>query len=337
METPAHSEPDLPLVSVIMASYNTAAYVAEAIESVLAQDYPNKELIVVDDGSTDGSVDVIRRFGNRVRLLQQENRGPAAARNAGIAAAKGRYIAFHDSDDLWLPGRMTAQVAYLEANPDVALVYVGIVWWFRDTDGSFRLPALPPTPPLDDRGAPDIRVDEQNSGWIYHRLLFDPILSTITTMMRRSLLDQIGMFDESLKRGEDYDLWLRASRVTRMQKLAFPGALYRRHDQGTEKTFHEQNYELQVLERAIACWGNQGPDGSVADPRLLRKRLARSSYGFGYYHFWKGSPRLAFRSFLRSLRRDPARIKTWAYTGLSAARALVPQRANRRPTGASGD
>ena len=90
------------LVSVIIPTYNTARYVQESIDSVLEQDYPNIQLIVIDDGSTDETVDIIRRYGERVVLLTQQNQGAAAARNAGLAAAEGGYIAFLDSDDVWL-------------------------------------------------------------------------------------------------------------------------------------------------------------------------------------------------------------------------------------------
>jgi glycosyltransferase involved in cell wall biosynthesis len=311
---------DRPLVSIIVPSFNTAAYVAEAIESVLSQDYPNKELIVVDDGSTDGTVDVIRGYGDQVRLLQTDRGGPAAARNAGIAVARGEYIAFNDSDDVWLPGRLSVQVADLEAHPDVGVNYVDIIWWFRDEDGEFRIPDLP-HPPLAEAGKPLARFDPKHSGWIYHHLLFDSVMSTITVLLRRSLIDEIGSFDESLKRGEDYDMWLRASRVTQVHKLVYPGALYRRHGSGSMVTFSDRNYELEVLERAIGQWGYTGPDGSRADPGQVRRRLARSSFGFGRFHLRRGNPRIALASFLESVRRHPSRLRTWVFLGLAAARA----------------
>ena len=91
-----------PLVSVIIPTYNTARYVQESINSVLEQDYPSIQLIVIDDGSTDETVDIIRHYGERVVLLTQQNQGAAAARNAGLAVAQGEYIAFLDSDDVWL-------------------------------------------------------------------------------------------------------------------------------------------------------------------------------------------------------------------------------------------
>jgi glycosyltransferase involved in cell wall biosynthesis len=311
-----------PLVSIIMPSFNTVAYIGEAIDSVISQDYPNKEIIIVDDGSTDGTVDVVRGYGDRVRLLHTQRGGPAVARNAGIAAASGKYIAFNDSDDVWLPGRLRIQVADLEVHPDVGVNYVDIIWWFRDSDGQFRIPHLP-QPNLDDTGDTVARIDPEHSGWIYHNLLFDSLMSTITVLLRRSLIDEIGPFDESLKRGEDYDMWLRASRVTQVRKLVYPGALYRRHGQGSVVTFSDKNYELQVLERAIQRWGYAGPDGSSADPLEVKRRLALSSFSFARYHFFRGDPRLAFSSFLKSLQLYPYRPRTWVFLGLAAAKAAL--------------
>jgi glycosyltransferase involved in cell wall biosynthesis len=103
----------LPLVSVIMPAYNTARYIREAIDSVLDQDYPSKELIVIDDGSTDGTLEVLRSYGDRITLIEQRNQGSAVARNAGLAAARGECIAFLDSDDIWLPGKLRLQVDHL--------------------------------------------------------------------------------------------------------------------------------------------------------------------------------------------------------------------------------
>ncbi|MEO9255789.1 MAG: glycosyltransferase family A protein, partial [Tepidiformaceae bacterium] len=109
-----------PLVSVIIPMYNSARYIAAALESVYAQDFTSFEIIVVDDGSTDGSADIARAHGTAL-LLRQENLGPAAARNAGLRGANGTLIAFLDSDDIWLPQKLRLQVDFLAANPDTAM------------------------------------------------------------------------------------------------------------------------------------------------------------------------------------------------------------------------
>ena len=108
---------DRPLVSIIMPAHNREAYIGEAVESALSQDYENVELIVVDDGSTDRTYEILSDFGERIRLFRQHNAGPGAARNRGLDHAGGEFIAFLDSDDVWAPGKLRAQVSHLQRNP----------------------------------------------------------------------------------------------------------------------------------------------------------------------------------------------------------------------------
>src|SRR5690242_71279 len=117
--------PAPPEVTVVIPSYNGARYLGEAIESVLAQTHPSVETIVVDDGSVDGTTALVSSYGDRVRGIRQENRGLAAARNSGIRAAAGTYVAFLDHDDRYLPEKTARQVAVFEARPDVGLVHTG--------------------------------------------------------------------------------------------------------------------------------------------------------------------------------------------------------------------
>src|SRR5438034_9298591 len=113
-------------VSVIIPTYNYARYLAAAIESALAQTYAPLEIIVVDDGSTDDTLRILGAYGNRLRVLRQANQGAGAARNAGIAAARGEYVAFLDSDDLWHPRKLELQLARFASDPDLGLVHCGV-------------------------------------------------------------------------------------------------------------------------------------------------------------------------------------------------------------------
>src|SRR5689334_17679721 len=114
-----------PLVSVVIPAFNRAFILPEALDSVLAQTWKDFEILVVDDGSTDDSETALRPYVERfgVRFLRQANQGPAAARNRGIEAARGKYVAFLDSDDLWLPIKLSAQIPRMEAHPDVVMSY----------------------------------------------------------------------------------------------------------------------------------------------------------------------------------------------------------------------
>jgi glycosyltransferase involved in cell wall biosynthesis len=182
-----------PLVSVIIPTYNRDWIVTEAIESVQAQDFSDYELIVVDDGSDDRTPEILAAYEDRITVIRQANRGVSAARNRGIAAAAGRLIAFLDSDDLWLPQKLTAQVNFFAQNPD-AVICQTEERWVRN----------------------GVRVNPKKrhlkfSGMIFERSLALCLVSPSAVMIKRKLLDAVGVFDEDLPACEDYDLWLRIS------------------------------------------------------------------------------------------------------------------------------
>lgn len=296
----------LPRVSVIMPAYNARQYITEAISSVLDQDYPHLELIVVDDGSSDGTPELAEGFGSRVRVVRQANAGPAAARNKGVSVARGEYIAFLDADDAWLPGKLSSQVAYLDVHSDIGLVYGDFRRWISQPDGSF----LPPPPILETPGVPVVLA---YSGWIYSQLLLSNVVHIITALVRREALIQVCGFDESLITGEDYDLWLRLSRVMKMVKLNRTCAYYRIHSRSTTNVPREVNNELKVLLRAIENFGLTGPDGVRVDQDQLRRRIGSLYFDHGYLHFWKGKKSVAAESFRGAIRYSPIHIKSWVY------------------------
>lgn len=284
----------LPLVSVVMPAYNARPYIEQAVRSVLDQDYPHVELIVVDDGSRDGTPEAVEAlFGDRVRVLRQQNGGPAAARNRGIDAANGTLLAFLDADDVWLPGKLQAQVSYILDHPDVGLVYGKFLRWESAADGSF---APPPPPEGDGPG-----LVEAHSGWIYRELLFDNIVHIITALVRKTVLESVAGLDESLRTGEDYDLWLRVSRQTKAGKLNRTLAYYRVHAQSTTQVPRPENNEYKVLRRTLAQHGLAGPDGAAADGDAVSRRLFQLCFSHGYFHYWQGSPAVAQAAFREAL------------------------------------
>lgn len=314
----------LPLVSVIMPAYNTARYIREAIDSVLDQDYPNKELIVIDDGSTDGTLELLASYGDRIRLITQRNQGSAVARNAGLAAAQGEYIAFLDSDDIWLPGKLRLQVDHLRRHPDIGMVYTRWAVWKPEANGAFPPAAqLPSEDSGRNEDAPAPGLVPERSGWLYNRLLFSSLLHTITVMARRELIDRIGSFDPELKRGQDYDFWIRASRLTEIHQLDRVLARYRVHGDGCVKKWPHVNYEKLVVQKALQRWGLEGPDGARTPSSALRRRLAEICFSFGYHHYWEGSPRLAVRAFGEAIAHRPWHPNSWRYLFKSLARAAV--------------
>ena len=187
----------MPAVSVVMPAYNAERYLAAAVESVLRQSFGDLELLIVDDGSSDRTVEIARGFAERdarVRVLEQPNAGPGPARNAALRAARGRLIAFLDSDDEWDETFLSEHVAILDARADVD-VLIGNA---RNRGGGHH---GEPARPVDDSGEPitlaTILGDE--------RALF------IMTVFRRTVTDAIGGFDEALFTNEEYEMWIRAS------------------------------------------------------------------------------------------------------------------------------
>lgn len=181
-------------ISVIIPTYNQAQFLGEAIESALAQTLPPRELIVVDDGSSDGTARVLAGFEGRIRAMRQANRGVAAARNAGARAASGDALAFLDSDDRWLPEKLERQSARLEAESDLGLVHVG----FEEIDAN---------------GAVLNAHMDGREGWVAEDiLLFDgPVIlgGGSGVMIPRRVFEEAGGFDERLSTSADWDLYYR--------------------------------------------------------------------------------------------------------------------------------
>ncbi|WP_024328378.1 glycosyltransferase [Thioalkalivibrio sp. ALR17-21] len=311
-----------PDFSVVVPAFNCAAFLADALDSILAQEGVSVEVLVVDDGSTDNTAERARTYDARVRLLStaRPRSGPGAARNVGIRHARAPVVAFLDGDDVWLPGKLALQKRVLDENPDVALVCTRGAHWFpeREGDAAWQQAAPPESPASGE-------IPFRPAGWIYHLLLLRPAwVWTSTVVMRRELIERTGEFDETLRLGQDYDYWLRASRETRILRIDRILALYRQHADNSTHTPRARNFELEILQRALARWGRAGPDGSTVTATQLRERLAGLSFRFGYKHFWSGDPRIAFGAFGCAFRNQPLAWRTWAYIGASAMRSLWP-------------
>ncbi|MCD6385261.1 glycosyltransferase family 2 protein, partial [Candidatus Sumerlaeota bacterium] len=182
----------MPRVSVIIPVFNRKEMVKEAISSVLNQTFRDFELIVVDDGSTDGTAEVVKSF-NEVRYIRQEHKGPASARNTGIMNAEGELIAFLDSDDLWLPEKLEKQVSYLDHHKGMMICQTEEIWLWKG------------------RRIKPKRKHRKQKGDIFHRAVELCLISPSAVMMRRQLFDQVGLFDETFPAAEDYELWLRVT------------------------------------------------------------------------------------------------------------------------------
>lgn len=307
-----------PSISVVVPCYNAAPFVATTLRSVLAQELPPTEVIVVDDGSSDGSADMVAREFPDVRLLRQVNRGAAAARNAGVSASRGDWIAFIDADDYWTPIKLREQWARLQIEPGTRVAHSTFCgWWTEVPEPEPRHLAALQRRALDDnrwRGC---------NGWIYTNLLLDCIVWTSTVLMQRSLFDELGGFDTGLLIGEDYDLWIRASRVTPFAFLQRPHALYRKHPSSITSAPPADCYPARVVQNAIAKWGYQGPDGSRAEQGKVRRALASRWCSYAGMNVTAGKYGRAREFGVRAIRADWSHLpswkvlaKAWAYPAL---------------------
>lgn len=237
-----------PLVSVVIPTYNRGDLLAAALDSVFAQTYPRVEVIVVDDGSTDDTPEVVRPYLDRLIYLRQANGGLSSARNAGMRRASGEYMALMDSDDLCEPERLALEVAYLERHPDAVLCstdfsafdgtvvrershiasYYGAFKQAADGAASIYPEAgrLDPeeVPWLRGRGLASVRT---YSGPVYERLVWGNFIHPPTVLVRRAVFEKVGGFDETIPYVADYDWFLRASRLGPVGYLDAPLLKYR--------------------------------------------------------------------------------------------------------------
>ncbi len=288
-----------------MPAFNAGKTIDASLRSALSQEGVDLEVIVVDDGSSDDTVARASAHGPRVQVLRQANAGPQVARNRAIEQARGEFVAFLDSDDLWLPGKLQAQLKVLRGQPEVAAVFSAWHFWHPDASGQHQEPVELLQSRVDDR------VDAQRTGWLYNPLLLQCCMLTTTVMVRTQTLRELGGFDTSLRVGEDYDLWLRLSRLGPIVKLASVGALYRVTVGSASRRPHERNWELEVLQRAVARWGYADPSGRQQDPSLVQARLLRLEQEHAGQHLDRGDPQVAWRGYSRLLRAQPLQPRWW--------------------------
>jgi glycosyltransferase involved in cell wall biosynthesis len=225
-----------PSVSVIIPTYNRAALVRRAAASALAQTYGACEVVVVDDGSTDATLEALGPFLSRIKFLRApENRGVSAARNLGIAAARGEWLAFLDSDDLWLPDKLTRQMAYLATHPETLWCQTEETWVRR---------GVRVNPP---------RSCRKEGGRIFLRSLERCLVSPSAVILHRRLIEDHGGFDETLPAAEDYDLWLRLSWRHPVGLLPEPLVIKRGgHPDQLSRQPGLDRYRIQALRKLLA-------------------------------------------------------------------------------------
>jgi glycosyltransferase involved in cell wall biosynthesis len=322
-----------PLVSVVIPTHNCAAFIEQTIESVLAQTMGDLEIIVVDDGSSDDTAARLARFGGAIDYLRQGQRGAAAARNAGIARARGAYVAFLDADDLWREDKLEAQIRLVRGHADVGLVFSDAEWF---NDGGTLAPSFIAGR---DRFRPGREVPPGGTwvGRCFRTLLLQNFITTSTVLIPRDALRAVGVFDESYPTGEDHHLWLRlAARFavgfvnrplirSRMRPESLIGQDFRRMYRN----------EVRVVQEFQGCFGPL----ELGARFQIRRRLAELHFRLGWRLFAAGDAGEARREFAAALRAWPLRPRPPLYWALSwvPRERLRALRALRARTAGAGE
>ena len=286
------------LVTAIIPTYNRQSYIKEAVESVLNQDYNPIEIIVVDDGSTDGTADVIQPFIGKIRYVRQENGGPAKARNAGINTARGEYITFLDSDDRYYPNKMGRQVEYIRSHPECGMVYCD--WeYFDDSGKRWHVPG------------------KKYKGWVFERLLFEDFIGSGSTIMaKKEVLQKAGLYNEALITGEDRNLYLK---IAKSHKIGFVDQVLvgiREHLKRLSFNYEVQLGTIDGIKDIIRLYPEYKPERSS----LMRRALAARTLQVADELFCAGKYLQARRSYWESVRYNPRHLLIFKFLFYS----LVP-------------
>lgn len=276
----------MPEVSVVIPTYNSAHFLSDAIQSVLAQSYEDFEIVVVDDGSHDDTRRVVESFGERVRYLHQANAGVAAARNRGIVESSGRYVAFLDADDTWMPSKLQRQWEALQADPNRRLCYAAFVV-------------------VDEQLVPiEVRFSPRQGSALEDLLLRGNVVGSMTVMCERALIDEVGGFDLRLSQCADWDLWIRIAARTEFIYLDEPLATYRQHGQNMSRQVRVlENDSLRLLEKGFGLPG--------IPPALARRRrhaFARNYMVLAGSHFGTGGYGAFLRCAALAIALDPRQL-----------------------------
>jgi glycosyltransferase involved in cell wall biosynthesis len=277
----------MPRVSVIIPTYNTAHYLPEAVESVLAQTYTDLELIVIDDGSTDNTKEVIEPYLGRIVFLETENNGPSKARNRAIRASSGEYVAFLDADDIWYPDKLDRQMTLFSKNRKYNLLHsdASETGPYSSQEGSTWFS----------------RFNHVKAGLIFSELLSQNFIILSSVIVKRECLEKVGLFDEELKCWEGYDLWLR---IAFKHLIGFVNApLYMRRLRENSTFFSSRLNEITGIITVMEKWNNDTLRLSEADKKAINQQLRSHYLRLGGYYLGRAHPSQARPALKNSIAR----------------------------------
>ena len=324
-----------PSISVVIPAYNVGEYLGETIESALSQRVENTEIIVVNDGSTDNTADVMRSFKDRIRPIHQENRGVASARNVGLKSAHGELIAFLDGDDIWHSDNLLIKKAILADNPGLGGVF-----------GDFEI--FESTTTIKESGIKHLYSVFVRNGWdvadlfsesselkvrsgthvqtyagkVFGKLFLGNFILTSTLVLRRSVLDEVGLFNVKYATNEDYDFFLRLAKTTSLGFADVPMVRYRRH--ASQLTNKRNNLRiLRAVEQILAGYEDHFKVG--CDVRVYMERHAHVLTELAKAELAVGRAQIARHKFAIAMRESGPTVDRVGGVFLS----LLPERIRR--------
>lgn len=299
------------IVSVIIPVFNSENTINNAIDSVIRQGLSNVKIFVVDDGSTDTTTKALKKYvdSGLIHYIYQDNAGPGAARNRGLDTAGGEFICFLDADDTLLPGSIAKRLDFMQRHPEVGMVFTDLYRCRSKGDNSeahlrdngflkkFESAIIESQPPeyiLDARYVP---------------LAFEhsPFIKTPTVMLRKTIIENVGCFDRSLRAAEDIDLWLRIARKFPIGYIDEPLTCWNNY----QSTLTADT--SRFFKDTIIFYENQlnSPETTIFEKKMLRHRLGRLFFDYGYHEIKLGHKFDARRYFLQSLGYRPFETKVW--------------------------
>lgn len=286
------------LVSVVVPVYNCRPYLASCLESALAQTYPALEVIVVDDGSTDGSAELLAAFAGRIRVVAQRNAGAAAARNLGASHARGSFLAFLDSDDTWDPEKTAAQVALLQRHPRAVATYCD----HRTIDAAGQL-----------TGYSEALDAPRSSGRIVEDLLHGVrIKSPTLVMLRRQVFEDVGGFDPTLRYAEDHDLFIRLALAGPVLYQVDTLASYRVHDASLSFAAGADLKAYEGIMRVLEKLAFETPGVPAKVRAAALDELFHATVGVGWARRQAGFQQSSAQAYRRALSIRPGALRVWA-------------------------
>ncbi|MFN0196779.1 MAG: glycosyltransferase family 2 protein [Planctomycetaceae bacterium] len=289
----------MPTVSVIIPTFNRAHFICETIESVYSQTFQDFEIIVVDDASTDNTEELLRaNYGDRIKYIKQKNAGPGIARNCGILASQGEFIAFLDSDDLWYTDKLEMQVRIMTSQPDVGFVFTDCI------RGPNKIEPKPQYGYYSD-------IEFEFCDFFSVMLRCNPV-PTSSVLLRRGIIATAGLFDPTLRFSEDYDLWLRIAHVTKVYRFPEVFTLLREHEGRMTKNVNGMYDTCRSKALQVSRW-----DFKEQQIRSQLRHSAAISYtDLSYAERERANYREAYAALCKAMKYSDRPWKFWFHAAL---------------------